>query len=52
VGNSRLARRYIAAVLDRFARGGPVELGGDNTVTGHPGAKVYGKGRHPDPVRS
>src|SRR5215831_10315148 len=37
VGNSRLARRYITAVLDRFARGGPVELAGDNTVTGHPG---------------
>src|SRR5262249_17309737 len=28
----RLARRYIAAVLDRFAPRGPVELAGDDTV--------------------
>lgn len=48
----RLARRYIAAVLARFAPQGTVELAGDDTVTEHPGAKVYGKGRHRDPVRS
>jgi hypothetical protein len=48
----RLARRYIAAVLGRFAPRGPVELAGDDTVTEHPGAKVYGKGCHRDPVRS
>jgi hypothetical protein len=48
----RLARRYIAAVLARFAPRGPVELTGDDTVTEHPGAKVYGKGCHRDPVRS
>ena len=48
----RLARRYIAAVLDRFAPRGPVELAGDDTVTEHPGAEVYGKGCHRDPVRS
>jgi DDE superfamily endonuclease/Archaeal putative transposase ISC1217 len=48
----RLARRYIAAVLARFAPRGPVELAGDDTVTEHPGDKVYGKGRHRDPVRS
>jgi hypothetical protein len=48
----RLARRYLAAVLDRFAPRGPVELAGDDTVTEHPGAKVYGKGCHRDPVRS
>jgi hypothetical protein len=47
-----LARRYIAAVLARFAPEGRVELAGDDTVTEHPGAKVYGKGRHRDPVRS
>src|SRR3954464_7210692 len=47
-----LARRYIAAVLARFAPHGPVELAGDDTVTEHPGAKVYGKGCHRDPVRS
>jgi DDE superfamily endonuclease len=48
----RLARRYIAAVLARFAPRGPVELAGDDTVTEHPGARVYGKGCHRDPVRS
>ena len=48
----RLARRYIAAVLDRFAPQGTVALVGDDTVTEHPGAKVYGKGCHRDPVRS
>src|SRR4051794_28964613 len=48
----RLARRYIAAVLTRFAPHGPVMLAGDDTVTEHPGAKVYGKGCHRDPVRS
>src|SRR4051794_20381647 len=48
----RLARRYIAAVLARFAPRGPVALACDDTVTEHPGAKVYGKGCHRDPVRS
>jgi DDE superfamily endonuclease len=48
----RLARRYLAAVLARFAPRGPVELAGDDTVTEHPGAQVYGKGCHRDPVRS
>jgi hypothetical protein len=48
----RPARRYIAAVLSRFAPRGPVELAGDDTVTEHPGDTVYGKGRHRDPVRS
>jgi hypothetical protein len=48
----RLARRYIAAVLARFAPHGPVALAGDDTVTEHPGAEVYGKGCHRDPVRS
>src|SRR5262249_24497994 len=48
----RLARRYIAAVLDRFAPHGTVELVGDDTITEHPGDKVYGQGCHRDPVRS
>jgi hypothetical protein len=48
----RLARRYIAAVLVRFAPRGPVELAGDDTVTEHPGDRVYGQGCHRDPVRS
>jgi hypothetical protein len=47
-----LARRFIAAVLARFVPDGPVNLAGDDTVTEHPGPKVYGKGRHRDPVRS
>jgi hypothetical protein len=49
---SALARRYIAAVLARFAPAGPILLAGDDTVTEHPGPHVYGKGRHRDPVRS
>ena len=39
-------------MLARFAPQGPVELAGDDTVTEHPGDKVYGKGCHRDPVRS
>jgi DDE superfamily endonuclease len=49
---STLARRYVAAVLARFAPRGPILLAGDDTVTEHPGPHVYGKGRHRDPVRS
>jgi hypothetical protein len=48
----RLARRSIAAVWARFAPRGPVALAGDDTVTEHPGAQVYGQGCHRDPVRS
>ena len=39
-------------LLDRLVPDGPVDLAGDDTVDGHPGAKVYGKGRHRDAVRS
>jgi hypothetical protein len=39
-------------LLDRLAPDGPAHLVGDDTVDGHPGRKVYGKGRHRDPVRS
>ena len=39
-------------VLDRLAPDGPVYLVGDDTVDGHKGPKVYGKGRHRDAVRS
>lgn len=49
---SHLGRRYVTAVLNRFAPNGPILLGGDDTVTEHPGPHVYGKGRHRDPVRS
>src|SRR5512147_453509 len=47
-----LARRFTATVLARFVPQGPIELAGDDTVTEHPGPKVYGKGCHRDPVRS
>ena len=39
-------------VLDRLVPDGPVQLVGDDTVDGHKGPRVYGKGRHRDPVRS
>src|SRR5262245_24055695 len=47
----------LAALLTRFlvchfCPQGPIPLVGDDTVSEHPGRKVYGKGRHRDPVRS
>src|SRR5215212_9282204 len=39
-------------VIDRLIPDGPVCLVGDDTVDGHKGPKVYGKGRHRDAVRS
>ena len=47
----------LAALLSRFVvrhllPEGPVVLVGDDTVSEHRGKKVYGKGRHRDPVRS
>jgi hypothetical protein len=39
-------------LLDHVAPDGPVALVGDDTVDGHPGRAVYGKGRHRDAVRS
>lgn len=39
-------------LLDHFVPGGPGDLVGGDTVDGHPGPKVYGKGRHRDAVRS
>src|SRR5829696_1403259 len=39
-------------VLDRLVPDGPVYLAGDDTVDGHKGKCVYGKGRHRDAVRS
>src|SRR4051794_1179275 len=47
-----LARALIGTLLLRFAPDEPIPLAGDDTVDEHPGAKVYGKGRHRDPVRS
>jgi hypothetical protein len=47
-----LARILITFLLDHVLPPGPVLLAGDDTVTEHPGAKVFGKGRHRDGVRS
>src|SRR5215469_5229521 len=47
----------LACLLTRFLLQhllpqGVVRLVGDDTVDGHPGKQVHGKGRHRDPVRS
>lgn len=47
-----LAHILIRFILDHWVGDGPVMLAGDDTVDEHRGAKVYGKGRHRDPVRS
>jgi hypothetical protein len=47
-----LARTLITFLLDYVVPSGPVLLAGDDTVTEHPGPKVFGKGRHRDGVRS
>lgn len=48
-GISRVLSRVI---LTHWVPDGPVALAGDDTVTEHPGRKVFGKARHRDPVRS
>src|SRR5262245_62073008 len=48
----QLARLLLAFVLQRFFPTGTIPLVGDDTVCEHPGAKVYGKARHRDAVRS
>ena len=47
-----LARMLITFLLDHVVPPGAVLLAGDDTVTEHPGPKVFGKGRHRDGVRS
>ena len=47
-----LARRLAAAIVARFVPEGPLQLVGDDTVSQHRGAQVYGKGCHRDAVRS
>ena len=47
-----LAHALTGLLTRRFAPGEPIPLAGDDTVDEHRGAKVYGKGRHRDPVRS
>lgn len=48
----RLAHGLTTWVFDHLVPEGPVPLAGDDTVDGHKGAKVFGKGCHRDPVRS
>jgi hypothetical protein len=47
-----LARVLAKFVIQQFYRRGVIRLVGDETVTEHPGKKVYGKGRHRDAKRS
>jgi len=42
----------IRLILLRFCPDGKLVLLGDDTVDGHRGKRVFGKGRHRDPVRS
>lgn len=48
----KLGRILAALVIDLVPQNEPVFVLGDTTVTEHRGAKVYGKGRHRDAVRS
>src|SRR5262245_50515723 len=48
----RLAALLTRFLLRRYRPTGIVTLVGDDTVSAHPGRKVYGKARHRDPVRS
>jgi hypothetical protein len=48
----RLARILAEQIIARFAATGSIYLAGDDTVDEHRGKKVFGKGRHRDPVRS
>jgi hypothetical protein len=47
-----LGHAWADFILRRGVPQGSVPLVGDDTVDEHRGAKVYGKGRHRDPVRS
>jgi hypothetical protein len=47
-----LASILTRFILQHFWPQGRIRLVGDDTVTEHPGRKVYGKARHRDPVRS
>jgi hypothetical protein len=48
----RLAHGLATWVFGHLVPQGRVRLAGDDTVDGHKGAKVFGKGCHRDPVRS
>lgn len=48
----RLGCALMRFLLEYLVPDGTVQLVGDDTVDGHKGGRVYGKGRHRDPVRS
>jgi hypothetical protein len=48
----RLGRALLGWILLHLVPDGPVYLAADDTVSEHPGDKVYGKGCHRDAVRS
>jgi hypothetical protein len=48
----RLAHGLVDWVFEHLVPEGQILLAGDDTVDGHKGAKVFGKGRHRDAVRS
>jgi hypothetical protein len=48
----RLGRSLAQWVIQHFVPEGTIYLAGDETVDGHRGKKVFGKGRHRDAVRS
>jgi hypothetical protein len=47
-----LARALAGWIFDHLCDDGPILLAADDTVSEHPGDKVYGKGCHRDAVRS
>ena len=47
-----LARPWVTCLLDTLIPDGVLFLAGDETVTEHPGRKVFGQGRHRDAQRS
>jgi DDE superfamily endonuclease len=48
----RLGRALAAWIFDHLVGDGPILLAADDTVSEHPGDKVYGKSCHRDAVRS
>jgi hypothetical protein len=57
LSQARWSGLHLACALTRFllhrvVRTQVITLVGDDTVDGHKGKKVFGKGRHRDPVRS
>jgi hypothetical protein len=49
---TRLAKIIVRFIVNQYAAEGAIRICGDETVDGHRGKRVYGKGRHRDAVRS